>query len=211
MSVIDCDARVPRVPPGSRRRIRQRDLRVLQPSNATISILPAPSTRSSSGLGVGALAAHHRDERVARPRMHGQIGDGDLPHVGAEQRGNLLIDRGDALSRRRCRQSAAAPRSRAKIAAACVSAANKRPVGREGERPDGCRTRVRACSGRGGRCRRGPWVITASARASPNLTGENRMSCLPLFRSGHHRLSNPPILAKARQLVPAELRASRVA
>ena len=29
--------------------------------------------------------------------MHGEVGDGDLPHIGAEQRRDLLIDAGDGL------------------------------------------------------------------------------------------------------------------
>ena len=67
------------------------------PSNETTSILPAPSTRSSAGLLVGPLTAHHRDVGVLRARVHGHVGDDDLFGLGAEEGGNLLVDGLDAL------------------------------------------------------------------------------------------------------------------
>ena len=46
-------------------------------------------------LARGALTAHHRDVGVLRGRMHDHVGDDDFLGVGAEQRGDLLIDRVD--------------------------------------------------------------------------------------------------------------------
>ena len=77
-------------------------------------------------------------------RMHGQIGDRDLAHVGAEQRRNLLIEcRGSPWrpARRRC---AAVPSSSAKIAADCASAGEQHAVGTERQRPDRLERRPRS-------------------------------------------------------------------
>ena len=54
---------------------------------------PAPSTRTSAGCADGALTTHDRDERVVRVRMDGDIANRDLRRVGADERGDLLVER----------------------------------------------------------------------------------------------------------------------
>ena len=58
--------------------------------------------------------------------MHDEVGDGDLAHVGAEQRRDLLVERGNRLAPA-APPVAAVPRSSAKMAADCVSPANSTP------------------------------------------------------------------------------------
>ena len=170
MSVIDVGARIA-APVGVGRRVRQRDLACTSRLSSAIgSILPAPSTRSSAGFASAPCAAHHRDERVLRLRMHREIGDGDRRRVGAEQRGDLLIDRGD-VGRAGLAARAPARRGRARrSSAALLSAANSMPSGPNVSGPTDCSA--------------GPWsgaaaVTGVRADAAANTMATPAMTAAP--------------------------------
>ena len=116
------------------RRIRQRDARELHVSSDDEVDLARAVDPQERRLGGGALAAHHRHERVLRRRMHGEIGDGDVRGGRAEHRGDLLIDAGDVLVPG-VPPMACAPRSSAKMVAACRSAAKSTPSGPKASGP----------------------------------------------------------------------------
>ena len=62
-------------------------------SSEATSTLPAPSTRTSAGCAAAPCAAHDRDVGVVRRRVHGDVANRDLRGVGADERGDLLIER----------------------------------------------------------------------------------------------------------------------
>ena len=102
----------------------------LTSSRATHLDLPGAVDAQERGRRVGALSAHDRQIGVAGLGMHGEIGDGDLAHIGAEQRRDLLIDAGDRLAPA-APPCASVPSSSAKMAADCVSPAKSKPSGAE--------------------------------------------------------------------------------
>ena len=150
-------------------------------SNETISILPAPSTRSSAGLLVGALAAHHRDVGVPGARVHHHIGDGDLLGVGAEQRrrsSGRWRRRPGCRARRRwpCRQA----RARRWWPPACRRRTGRRRARRSGDR----------------------WTTSAVPRPLPQPSPRPRSNSspprqapkLPAWSGSSYASANPPRL-----------------
>ena len=95
--MIDCGARVALIVRVRGGRVRQVDLAELHVGERHHVDLAGAVDAQQRGLRVGALATHHRGKRVARLRMHGEVGHRNLADVGAEQRGDLLVERRDRL------------------------------------------------------------------------------------------------------------------
>ena len=131
--------------------------------------------------GARALAAHHRHVGIARLRMHGEIGNDDFARTGAQERGELLIDRVEAL-----RAGRAAAGLRAKVERhdrrALRIGREQGAVGSKGERADRAErrafARARDLHGRRGRQRR----KDDEGQHKPSLRAKNFIAAAPFER-----------------------------
>ena len=73
-------------------RVGQRRLAVLQLVESDRFQLPFAVHAHERRLGIGSLAAHHRDEGVLRLRMNREVGHGNRCGVGSEQRPDLAVN-----------------------------------------------------------------------------------------------------------------------
>ena len=134
------------------RRVRQRHLRVLHVLERHDLDLACAVDPEQRRLAVGALAAPHRDVGVTGARMHHHVGDGDFLRVGAEQPGNLLVDRLDGLSA--CRAAVGLVAKLERVDGGRLRVGGEQDaVGPEGQRTDGrhLRSHVRCRNRHSGR------------------------------------------------------------
>ena len=124
----------------------------------TLSIVAGAVDPEQRRRRAGALSAHHRDVGVSRPRMDDEIGHGDFPRAGAEQRGELFIQRVEALG-----AGCAAAGLRAEVEredrGALGVGGEQRAVRSERERSDGRQ--------------RGPWPVCATCSAEDGTGGQH--------------------------------------
>ena len=123
--------------------IRQLDLLELQRRQRHVVDLARAVDPEEGRRRAGALSAHHGDVGVSRARMHGEIGDGDFARAGAEQGGELFIERVEALG-----AGGAAVGLRAEVERedrrALVVGGEERAVRTEGQRSNGRQRRALA-------------------------------------------------------------------
>ena len=100
MSVID-SMRAVALSRHSGRCVGERRLRHLESVEGDDFDFARAVDAEQGGFGVGAGAAHDRDERVPGLGMNSKIGDLDLFGIGAEDRRDLRVDAGDVLRSRR--------------------------------------------------------------------------------------------------------------
>ena len=131
--------------------------------------------------GAGALAAHHRHVGIARPRMHGEIGNDDFARARAQERRELLIDRVEALRAGRAAVGLRAEIERHDRRALRVGR-EQGAVGSERERADRAERRAFARARDLHRRRRRQRGEDDESKTRPGLTGRNFIAAAPFKR-----------------------------